>query len=157
MRNLAPEFASTGSGIEKIQDKIARNLPSLKQTEERAFAARQQQSINDISTSVLKQMKEYLGEMPPDFEDLLYNNTKLSHMTERVRMGNSHVLSGVSDSVDRLGLQRKHAQDKRRAAAAGARLTVTPQLAYKASSRGGSGLFVRQTSPITLSAKPPCC
>ena len=104
MRNLAPEFASTGSGIEKIQDKIARNLSSLKQMEERAFAARQQESIDDISTSILKQMKEYLGDIQPDFEELLSNNTKLSHMTEQVRMGTSHVLSGVSDSLERLGI-----------------------------------------------------
>ena len=101
---MAPEFASTGSGVEKIQDKIARNLSSLKQMEERAFAARQQESIDDISTSILKQMKEYLGDIQPDFEELLSNNTKLSHMTEQVRMGTSHVLSGVSDSLERLGI-----------------------------------------------------
>jgi hypothetical protein len=99
---MTPEVASTGSGIEKIQDKIARNLSSLKQMEERTFAVRQEESINDMSASIMKQMTEYLGEVPPDLEELLSANTKLSHMTEQLRMGTSHVLSGVSDSLERL-------------------------------------------------------
>ncbi len=102
MSNLQPDIACTDSGLQKIQDEISRSLSSLKQMEDAACTAHQQQSINDLSNSVMEQLTMFLGGNVYEFEHISAANTKLSHSSEKLRLATSHVFSSIKETLDRL-------------------------------------------------------
>jgi hypothetical protein len=70
---------------------------------EQATAASQtQQSLNDLSNACLKQLAQYLGGNIHDYESLRDGNTRLSHVSEKLRMATSHVFDGLQECFERL-------------------------------------------------------
>jgi hypothetical protein len=70
--------------------------------EELACTTHQQQSISDLSNSVMEQLTMFLGGNVYEYEHISAANTKLSHSSEKLRMATSHVFSSMRDSLERL-------------------------------------------------------
>jgi hypothetical protein len=97
---LNPEIACTGSGLQKIQDEISRGLLSLKNMEESACVEQEPDTIQQLSSSALKQISAFVGGHIYEYEEIRDASAKLSHITEKLRMATSHVFTGIREFLE---------------------------------------------------------